>query len=617
MKKKNQNEKPYRSTLNNCMWIFKMQLIHAPWSFWIIALSVPLNIGISYWQVYVPSLVVKEATGGRELRDIFCKLGGLSLIVLIISIAKEVLSKFEGGEKDLFRSRIALLIREKSLRCFYEQYEKRDIRDLGNRAMKATEMWNGVQPICDIAVKTFALIENILSYLLFGGLIASISLWMIPLVMVGPIVNLIVIRLYNKWHQKHHVKYVEIKRKLNYIVGKSADFTAVKDVHIYSMVEWFRDIYSAHAAELDREESQKAMYRFLTSFIALVLILVRDSVAYAVLIKMTLEGKLTVDQFVLFFSVISSFASFFGKILDCFGKLHGLSLRICDIRKYLDLQEHNKEETESIDTHLVVAPEIVFDHVSYRYDGANEDTIRDVSFTIHSGEAVALVGLNGAGKTTLVKLLCGLYRPTQGEIRLNGIPVQRFANKDYYRIFATVFQDSKTAFFSLAETVAGKIDEEVNEQKVKDCMRKAGLWEKIQSFPRGIHTKLDKQLYENAIELSGGDAQKLMLARSLYKDAPMLVLDEPTAALDPIAENRIYQDYRNMTRGKNALFISHRLSSTRFCNRIIYLKEGRICEEGTHDVLMELRGEYSELYELQSCWYRKDNRKEDEINEAV
>ncbi|MBQ8231872.1 MAG: ABC transporter ATP-binding protein [Lachnospiraceae bacterium] len=606
MKKKKSGEKPYRSIIRNCIWIFRMQFTYAPRSFWAIALAVPLNIGISYWQVYLLSLIVREAVGGREFQEIFCTLGSLSLIVLLLSIGKDVLTRFEGGEKDLFRMRVALRIREKSLSCFYELYEKKEIRDLSERAMRATEMWAGSHPICDISVKTFELIENIVCYLLFGSLIAGINLWLIPVVMIGPIVNLFVMRVYNRWQQKHHVKYMELEQKLHYVTGKSADFAAAKDIRIYSMSDWFREAFQSLTAEMDMGENQQAVRRFLTSLLSLILILVRDSAAYTVLIKMTLDGALTVEQFVLYFAAISSFASFFGNILTSFGKLHELSLRICDVRKYLDLPEQTSGGKESITSHLHCAPEITFDHVSFRYEGATEDTIRDVSFTIHSGESVALVGLNGAGKTTLVKLMCGLYRPTKGEIRLNGIPIEQFAKRDYYRLFSTVFQDSKPAFFSLAETVSGQIGGEVDEQKAESCMRMAGLGDKIDSLPQGIYTKLDKQLHGDAIELSGGEVQKLMLARALYKDAPMLVLDEPTAALDPIAENNIYQEYRHMTVGKSALFISHRLASTRFCDRIIFLKEGKISEEGSHSALMAAKRDYSELYELQSCWYQND-----------
>ena len=286
--------------------------------------------------------------------------------------------------------------------------------------------------------------------------------------------------------------------------------------------------------------------------------------------------------------------------------LQTASLVLCDFREYLDLPDGGAGGKERADAHLTHAPQIVFDHVSFRYDGAEEDTLRDISLTLHSGERVALVGTNGAGKTTLVKLLCGLYAPTAGEVRVDGVPVGDFAREEYYRLFSPVFQDVQTAFFSLAETVAGEVGSHLDRARAERCMRRAGLGKKLDSLPLGIDTRLDKQVNKDGIELSGGEAQKLMMARALYKDAPVLVLDEPTAALDPIAENEIYLQYRDMTEGKTSLFISHRLASTRFCDRILFLKDGKIAEEGTHSELIALGGEYAKLFEIQSCWYRDD-----------
>ena len=216
------------------------------------------------------------------------------------------------------------------------------------------------------------------------------------------------------------------------------------------------------------------------------------------------------------------------------------------------------------------------------------------------------MGANGAGKTTLVKLLCGLYMPTSGEVRIDGVPVGDFAREEYYKLFSPVFQDVQTAFFSLAETVACDLGDRVDKARAESCMRRAGLGRKLDSLPLGVDTRLDKQVNKDGIALSGGEAQKLMMARALYKDAPVLVLDEPTAALDPIAENEIYLQYRDMTQGKTSLFISHRLASTRFCDRILFLKDGRIIEAGSHNELIALGGEYAKLYEIQSCWYRDD-----------
>lgn len=612
---KKEKKKPYRSMASNGIWGLRMQLKYAPLVFGAKALEVPVNIGIQFWSIYLPSLVVKEATGSRSFPEIFRMLAGLWLFAALLNLAKDVLERSREGS--MYRERITRLLNRKSLFCFYEEYEKKDVRDLGERARIATEMWDGKQPLNDMTDALWALVENVLCYLLFGSLLADVSPWMFPLVMAGPVLNVIALRIYNNWYHKNRVNYMGIGQKLDYVCYKPDDFKTAKDIRIYSMADWFRQTYRELIAELDVWENQKAIRKFMVSLLSLVMILIRDGAAYAVLIKMTLDGGISVDQFVLYFAAVSSFASFFGNILNEYNKLHEASLRICDVREYLDLPEQNSSGGESLEEHLLHAPEITFDHVTFRYDGAKEDTIKNLSFTIKSGESVALVGLNGAGKTTLVKLLCGLYRPTSGEIRLNGESIEKFSRADYYRLFSPVFQDAKTAFFSLAETVAGKIGEGIDEEKAEHCMRLAGLGNKIDALPKGIHTKMDKQVYEDAIELSGGEVQKLMLARALYKDAPMLVLDEPTAALDPIAESAIYQEYRQMTEGKSALFISHRLASTRFCDRIIHLKDGKICEEGTHEDLIRAKGEYSELFEIQSCWYREDYKKEGEAHEAV
>ena len=336
----------------------------------------------------------------------------------------------------------------------------------------------------------------------------------------------------------------------------------------------------------------------------LLVILIRDGAAYALLIIMTARGEMSPDRFVLCFAAISSFAGFIGGIVSSFSGMRETSLVICDLREYLDLPDMDGTGDAKAED-VTSGPEIVFDNVCYRYEGAEEDTIHDLFLTIRPCEKIALVGENGAGKTTLVKLLCGLYRPTSGEIRINGNTVGDFRNADCYTLFSPVFQDIRTSVFTLAETVSGRWESETDMSRAEECMRKAGLGGKIDSLTLGIHTPLDKQVNENGVELSGGELQKLMLARALYKDAPVLVLDEPTAALDPLAENAVYQNYNEMSAGKTAVFISHRLASCRFCDRIVYLDGGRITESGSHDELMKLGGRYAAMFDMQSVWYRE------------
>lgn len=244
------------------------------------------------------------------------------------------------------------------------------------------------------------------------------------------------------------------------------------------------------------------------------------------------------------------------------------------------------------------------EHVSFRYPGASQDTLHNFNLTIHPGEKLAIVGLNGAGKTTVVKLLCGFYDPDEGQVLLNGTDIRQWNRQEYYSLLSAVFQDFSVLDITVAESVAQSVDR-IDRQRVVQCLEKAGLMELVKQFPQGLDTHIGRTVYLDGVLMSGGEFQRLMLARALYKDGPILVLDEPTAALDPIAENDIYMKYHEMTAGKTSVFISHRLASTRFCDRIILIDHGRIAEEGTHEALMKQNGLYAKLFEVQSRYYQE------------
>ena len=248
--------------------------------------------------------------------------------------------------------------------------------------------------------------------------------------------------------------------------------------------------------------------------------------------------------------------------------------------------------------------EIRLEHVSFRYEGNREDTIHDLSLTIAPGEKVALVGMNGAGKSTLIKLICGLYHPTSGRIFLDGKEISGFYAKDYYREFAVVFQDVFAFSFRLGDNVTCAVETDADKERLRASLQKAELWDKVQTLENRERTYMNTDIDVSGVRLSGGELQKLMLARALYKDAPVLILDEPTAALDPIAESRLYEKYYEMTREKTSIFISHRLSSTKFCDRILFMEDGRITEEGGHEELLARQGAYAAMFHTQARYYQ-------------
>ena len=326
------------------------------------------------------------------------------------------------------------------------------------------------------------------------------------------------------------------------------------------------------------------------------------------IVYLVMKGNIGAGDFVLYFNSIFMLSSAVRAWCDKFSAYNWLSQNIFYARDYLDIKDNtNRGEGVPVPEDCGdMQCEIEFRNVSYTYFGAEEPTIKNISFKLHKGEKLAVVGLNGAGKTTLIKLMCGLYRPTEGDVLLNGVSVNDYNRDEYFRLFSTVFQDIDVLPVTIAENISGRTAEETDFPKLYDCMKKSGIYEKVMSLPKKESTRLVKTVYDDATDFSGGQMQKLALAKALYKNAPVLLLDEPTAALDPIAEQEMYLNYADFSKGKSSVFISHRLASTRFCDRIILISDGKIAEEGTHSELMKAGGTYAELFAMQSSYYNDE-----------
>ncbi len=590
---------------SHIVWSLRMLKKYSIGALLILSALIPVRVGMRYFEIYLPARIVACVTEERALGHTMFVVGALVLAIMLCAVCKTAMEEFGKIKLMIYRYKMEELVVKKDMHMFYQTYEKKEIRDLGSRAREATQMWNGREPVTDLLKSSFELIENLSGYLLFGSVLFSVNPFLIPLLTAAPIIHLLSVQAYQKWKYAQRKKITDLNKKLNFVTNLPSQFSVAKDIRIYGMTSWLKDCFRELSKEKEGWDKRIAAFGLLPKLVDLILILIRDGGAYALLILMVMQGKISVDQFVLYFAAVSSFADWIGGVIQSFQTMHACSLQVGEFREYVEYKEP-EEGNRTVKKDDFVKPEIVFDNVCFRYDNAKKDAIHNVSFTLHGGEKLALVGVNGAGKTTLVKLLCGLYLPTSGEIRINGIPIGDISRREYYKLIAPVFQDIRTGFFSLAEIVSGADPTKIDKRRVEDCIRQAGLGNKLDALPEGVATRLNKQVNQNGIELSGGEAQKLMLARALYKDAPLLVLDEPTAALDPIAEGRIYVEYNRMTENKTSLFISHRLASTSFCDRIILLKNGEICEEGTHKELLRKNGEYSTLFELQSCWYQEE-----------
>ena len=400
--------------------------------------------------------------------------------------------------------------------------------------------------------------------------------------------------------------------KSDYVIYRSRDMKLAKDIRIFGIGPWLTELYEKYTRLMQDFYVKAYRQDMWADLLDVALAFLRNGAAYGLLIAMALRGELTAAAFVLYFTAVSGFAQWVTGIFSGLGALHRESLDLAALREFVEEPELFRFEDGKP---LPVKEEHLYTlelrDVSFRYPGADHDTLSHVNLTLHPGEKLAVVGRNGAGKTTLIKLLCGFYDPTEGQVLLDGEDIRQYDRRDYYRHFAAVFQQFSVLAGTMAENVAQTTGENVDRPKMWDCLERAGIADKVRELPQGEDTHLGREVYLDGVDLSGGQLQRLMLARALYKDAPVVVLDEPTAALDPIAESDLYQKYNDLTGNCTSVYISHRLASTRFCDRVLLIENGGIAEEGTHEELLAAGGRYAYLFDIQSKYY-KEGAMEDE-----
>ena len=313
-------------------------------------------------------------------------------------------------------------------------------------------------------------------------------------------------------------------------------------------------------------------------------------------------GVISVGGVVTYASSILQFSKAAARLADSMGYMKQVALYARDYGEYMDLGKGKKQGVKKLEEPGEGELSVEFEHVSFRYPGSEEYVLRDLNLKLDIGKRMAIVGKNGSGKTTFIKLLCGLYDVTEGCIRVNGVDIREYDHQEYCKLFSVVFQDFKLFSFPLGENIAGNT--QADEGRVKDALERAGLGELPEKLEDGIYTYVDREFDDTGVVFSGGEKQKIAIARAIYKDAPFVIMDEPTAALDPLSECEVYAGFDKIAGGKTAIYISHRLASCRFCQDILVFDGGRVVQRGSHFELEKEEGLYREMWNAQAQYYQ-------------
>ena len=593
--------KPKYNAAQNVGWMVKIAWKVRRRVLFLCVAMAALEVANNLAQLYVAPEILSRVERHAPMGELLGTIALFTLALFLTMGLKDYFKKIALFPRVDVRSNIVGMIGRKcNMTSFPNTLEAKFIK-LREKAHQSTQ---SNDEATDLVWETLTeLMQNVGGFLVYLTILSRLNEALLGVIVATCVAGFLLSRHSDNWEFRHRDEEESCYAKKSYIRRKAESVELAKDIRIFGLQGWLNElmdrVQNVYLDFLLRSEK----VRLLSDVAEALLTMARNGIAYAYLLHMALRDSLSVPEFILYFTAVSTFTTWVMGILQAAQKLHEESLDISQVREFLDYPEPFRFEG-GVAIPKADACELKLEHVSFRYPGAEEDTIHDLDLTVRPGEKLAIVGLNGAGKTTLVKLLCGLFDPTEGRVLLNGVDVRDFNRREYYGLFSAVFQEFSILDVTVAENIA-QTNENIDTQKLWDCIEKAGLTQTIQKLPKGLDTHVGREVYLDGVLFSGGQTQRLMLARALYKDGAILLLDEPTAALDPLAENDIYQKYKDMTAGKTSLFISHRLASTRFCDRIIFVADGHITEEGTHDQLLARGGAYARLFEIQSRYYQE------------
>ncbi len=546
---------------------------------------------------YIPKAMIDAIDNGVTVGDMTVIVALLSLLLTLTIWLDPFMKELVRGGARIVRMRYAVAAFRKTLTTDYVNIESFKGRE---KQKRAEAFYNArFSSGADFVEQCAHFLVCVIGVIASSVLLYKVNYFMILLILLTCVCEFFLLKILKTKQSETTDNYSKLSGKFEYFYKLSKNAEASKDIKLYGFSDYLVKTAADFIYQIEHINAKYTKQSAAISGVRALLNLVRELVAYAYLTYLVLKNRLSVSDFIFCFGIITGFSNWIMNLVFSFMEIS----RCCtDCALYREFVEESVSEGKP-EVDFGEVRSIEFSNVFFTYPASDTETIRNMSFKVNKGENIAIVGENGAGKTTAIKLLCGLYYPSEGDILINGRSSREFSSDSYFDLFSAVFQDYCFMPMTIAENITA--EQSYDKERLFAAFDKAGITDKINSLSEKENTLMVKDVYKNAADFSGGEKQKLLLAKAVYKNAPVLVLDEPTAALDPISENELYLKYNELTEDKISFFISHRLSSTRFCDRILFIKDGAVAESGTHEELMAKKGAYYRMYQTQSMYYRE------------
>lgn len=541
--------------------------------------------------------ITKMLTGNYNSKAYISTLIPLLLLVMTTEVFYSIINSIYTRRKNLFCMKLTADMTTKSMTMDYENISSKDILDKKEMALKVFENFD------NIFDGIGSIISNLIISLTVIYIVASVDFIILAVSLLGIVLNGYFSHMNQSKQYTFNTKNTQIYRRLHYFYNMFSDFSFAKEIRVFKMADKFSPIIDSLTKDSFRMSKRYFKYSYINSFISVIASTVLSLSVYLFLgYKVLVKNTIDFSEFTFLSSAVYQFNTSIGSLVNSLVKYLNDAKYIEGYIGFMNL-ESRSDTVSKQHVDKTGKFELIFENVAFIYPGQEKYALKNINIKIENGDKLAVVGENGAGKTTFIKLLLRLYDPTEGRILLNGTNIKDIDYEEYTSLFSAVFQDFKLFAFSLKDNVAALETEHMCEESIIEVFKRVGLYGKISLLKNGLDTHLFRIFDNEGIELSGGEQQKLAIARALYKNAGIIILDEPTAALDPRAEYEIYKDFNDLTANKTAVYISHRLSSTRFCDIIAVFDNGSIIQYGTHDSLVKDEGKYKELFDMQAQFF--------------